>query len=436
MMEWYGIVSYLLINEAHLMIGLLFAAKLLSISLDRRALVLAGLGGGLVTAMQATGVTGAGAAAGELLIMAAAAWHLLAGRLRLFLFFTFFYEIGVGLWDFLVPAWAGVLTGNERFLQGDAPEHLIALVLVCLFMAGAAVWVTRGIGEHQEGDPGEKVFRSVSLLALLGMLGAVTLSEQTILPLDEDQVGSWIILSMVLIFAVMFYRLARQRDMEREIAQLKQEQAEILERDYQTLSRTYGDNAKLYHDLHNHIEAIYQCLTQGDISEAVGYCEELRAPVREISQAVWTGDKAVDYLIGSKLALARERGIRTRVNVEYPRNTNIRSVDLTAILGNLLDNALEGAGTAGDEQRFLYLTVRRINDMLIIKVENGYGHSPREMEGELLTSKEDKASHGWGLKSAKTAALRYDGTVSTEYGSGVFRAVATLGFKPVRREMK
>ena len=48
--------------------------------------------------------------------------------------------------------------------------------------------------------------------------------------------------------------------MEAEIAKLKQEQAEIVERDYQALRRTYADNAKLYHDLHNHIEAIYQCL--------------------------------------------------------------------------------------------------------------------------------------------------------------------------------
>ena len=43
----------------------------------------------------------------------------------------------------------------------------------------------------------------------------------------------------------------------------KQEQAEIVERDYQALRRTYEGNAKLYHDLHNHIEAIYQCLLQG-----------------------------------------------------------------------------------------------------------------------------------------------------------------------------
>ena len=74
------------------------------------------------------------------------------------------------------------------------------------------------------------------------------------------------------------------------------------------------------------------------------------------------------------MALAEQEHIKTKVNIEYPHNTNIRSVDLTTILGNLLDNALEAAQAAPDGLRFLNLTIRRINAMLIIKVENGYGH--------------------------------------------------------------
>ena len=274
--------------------------------------------------------------------------------------------------------------------------------------------------------------RSLSVLVILGMVGAVTLSEQKTLPLDENLVGTWIILSMVLMFAILFYRVNRQREMESEIARLKQEQAEIVERDYQALRRTYEGNAKLYHDLHNHIEAIYQCLLQGDTEEAARYCEDLRTPVREISQTVWTGDKALDYLISSKLALAEQEHIKTKVNIEYPHNTNIRSVDLTTILGNLLDNALEAAQAAPDGLRFLNLTIRRINAMLIIKVENGYGHDLKREDGKLLTTKSDRAFHGWGLKSVQTAADRYDGTISTDDKDGIFQSVVTLSFQAIK----
>ena len=72
--------------------------------------------------------------------------------------------------------------------------------------------------------------------------------------------------------------------------------------------------------------------------------------------------------------------------------------------------------------------------MLIIKVENGYGNMPVQKNGRLMTSKKDKAFHGWGLKSVQTAADRYDGTISTDYKDHVFRSVVTLSFQPVKTE--
>ena len=70
--------------------------------------------------------------------------------------------------------------------------------------------------------------------------------------------------------------------------------------------------------------------------------------------------------------------------------------------------------------------------MLIIKVENGYGNNPKRESGNLITSKADKAFHGWGLKSVQTAADRYDGTITADYNDGVFKSVVTLSFRPIK----
>lgn len=428
MMDWVQVISYLCSNELRLFLGLYLVAKLTDFHLERKALLLTGAGGCIATILQAASLPTIGVMAVDVLVITAVAGYYQRKKVNLCLFLAFFYEIGVGLWDFLLQAGLGILFRSENFIDPKAPENLAGIWLVRLVMLGVAVFLAK--------QPKESTtpMRLTSAAAMLGLFGAVTLSQQTILPLSDEQAGTWVILSMVLLFSILFYRLSRQREMELEIAQLKQDQAEILERDYQALSRTYEGNAKLYHDLHNHIEAIYQCLNQGDIQEAVRYCEDLRTPVREISQTVWTGDKALDYLISSKMSLAEQEHIKTKVNIEYPHNTNIRSVDLTTILGNLLDNALEAVETAPDELRFLNLTIRRINAMLIIKVENGYGNAPAENGGKLTTSKADKASHGWGLKSVQTAADRYDGTITTDYKNGVFQSVVTLFFQPVKTE--
>ena len=426
MMEYISAISYFLTNEVRLFLGIFLVAKVMNFLPKKMLLLLSAAGGVLVTALQMAGLSMIGVLAVELLVITAVTWYCLRDKLNLCLFLIFFYEVGVGLWDFLLQAGLGIMFRSENFINPNAMEYLAGIWLVRLLMLIGSITLIKQ--EH----PNAGTLRALSVLVILGMFGAVTLSEQTILPLNEDQVGTWIILSIILLFAILFYRVNQQREMEAEIAKLKQEQAEIVERDYQALRRTYADNAKLYHDLHNHIEAIYQCLIQGDTKEAVRYCEDLRTPVRQISQTIWTGDKALDYLISSKMALAGQEQVKTKVNIEYPHNTNIRSVDLTTILGNLLDNALEAAKTAPEGLRFLNLTIRRINAMLIIKVENGYGDTPVQENGKLLTSKKDKAFHGWGLKSVQTAADRYDGTIRTDYKDHVFQSVVTLSFQPVK----
>lgn len=426
MMEYILAISYFFTNEVRLFLGLFLVAKVMNFLSKKMLLLLSAAGGVLVTALQMAGLPTIGVLTVELLVITAVTWYCLRDKLNLCLFLIFFYEVGVGLWDFLLQAGLGIMFRSENFINPNAMEYLAGIWLVRLLMFIGAITLVKQ--EH----PNAGTLRALSVLVILGMFGAVTLSEQTILPLNEEQVGTWIILSVILLFAILFYRINQQREMEAEIAKLKQEQAEIVERDYQALRRTYADNAKLYHDLHNHIEAIYQCLIQGDTKEAVRYCEDLRTPVRQISQTVWTGDKALDYLISSKMALAEQEQIKTKVNIEYPHNTNIRSVDLTTILGNLLDNALEAAKAAPESLRFLNLTIRRINAMLIIKVENGYGNTPIQENGKLLTSKKDKSFHGWGLKSVQTAADRYDGTIRTDYKDHVFQSVVTLSFQPVK----
>ncbi len=141
--------------------------------------------------------------------------------------------------------------------------------------------------------------------------------------------------------AVPLFYLNRQYAMEKKIAYLEKEKNALLLRDYRLLKDTYAANAKMFHDFHNHMDVLYRYLEKGRTAEAVRYLESLRSPVEAVTQPVWTGDEAADYLINSKTALAASRKIKVKCNIEYPQHTNIRSVDLVAILGNLLDNALE-----------------------------------------------------------------------------------------------
>ena len=55
-----------------------------------------------------------------------------------------------------------------------------------------------------------------------------------------------IILAVVLMMSVLVFNINRQYEVEKELAKLKSEQAELLERDYTAVNRAYQVNAKLF----------------------------------------------------------------------------------------------------------------------------------------------------------------------------------------------
>ncbi len=348
-----------------------------------------------------------------------------SGWLRMALFVGIFYGIGVFFWQFLLDAWMGVLFRSPDFFNPETFSGQSALWLLNILLGAAAVY-----GFINRERPGRSAFRAVSAVTLAGFLGIVTLSEQKVLAIPDDTLYMWTILSVVLMMSVLVFKINRQYEVEKELARLKSEQAELLERDYTAVNRAYQVNAKLFHDFHNHIGVLRQFLTHERYGEAVRYLDELQAPVQNLTATVWTGDETADYLINSKAAAAEADGIRFQAQVEFPRRTNIRSVDLCAILGNLLDNAIEAARQVPDPSgRTVALTIRRIHQMLVIKVENSFSSVPVQENGELKTTKTEGGLHGWGLKSAQTAAEKYDGMVQAGVSGEVFRAVATLSYQ-------
>ncbi|RKI69107.1 GHKL domain-containing protein [bacterium 1xD42-67] len=361
----------------------------------------------------------------EAVLIAVCAHWRQGAELRMGLFVSTFYEIGLSFWSFLLSAGLGVLFRSQdlldaRTLAGQSPVWLLHGLL-----AGLAVWLSRG----QETDR-KAVFRAVSAVTLAGFLAVITLSEQTVLEIPDDTLYMWTILAVVLMMSVLVFDINRQYEVEKELARLRTEQAELLERDYTTIDRAYQVNAKLFHDFHNHIGVLRQFLAHEKYGEAIRYLDELQAPIQDMTAAVWTGDETADYLISSKAAAAESGGIRFQAQVEFPRRTNIRSVDLCAILGNLLDNAIEAARQVPDPAgRSVTLTIRRIHQMLVIKVENSFAAAPVREDGCLKTTKTGGGLHGWGLKSAQTAAEKYDGMVQTGISGDVFRAVATLSYQ-------
>ncbi len=350
--------------------------------------------------------------------------RLQKAEIRMSLFVGIFYEIAVSFWQFLFSSWLGVLFSSPDFQDYETGWGQTAVWMLHGFLVVLVFYYL-----ERRKMTGKIAFQFASSIAVAGFLAVITLSEQKTLVIAEDILDMWTVLSVVLMMSVLIFRISRQYEMEKELAELKSEQAELLERDYLTLNQAYEVNAKLFHDFHNHIGVLQQLLSHQKMQEAEEYLNSLQAPVREMTDTIWTGDETIDYLINSKASKAKSDKTEFQAQVEFPRHTSIRSADLCAILGNFLDNALEAARQIPEtRRRYIRLTIRRINHMLVIKVENSFEGNLIKEGDTLRTTKAEGGLHGWGLKSAQAAAGKYSGCVQTTCADGVFRAVATLSY--------
>lgn len=346
---------------------------------------------------------------------------------RMILFTSITYEIGVSIYEYIISASMAIIFHSKTFLNYYGMCYQISNCIVCLLLFCFTIYAYKCTKLNAQ-----RIYRIVGFVAYIGLFSIITLSQQKNLILSNDNNITWIILSIVFISSIMIFNMRRKYDAEKELAKLKSQQAELLERDYTVLNNVYSANAKLFHDFHNHIGSLRQLILHEKYDEALKYIDDLTEPITNIIDKVWTGDETVDYLINSKLSESVSYNINFNVDVEYPRHTNIKSADLCAILGNLIDNALEAVkNNSLQEEKYIKLKIRPVNQIIVIKVENYFNGNIINEQGEIKTTKTEKSLHGWGLKSAKTAAQKYDGVVITNYESNIFKVVATLNFQSV-----
>lgn len=176
-------------------------------------------------------------------------------------------------------------------------------------------------------------------------------------------------------------------------------------------------NAK-YHDIKHYIAALR---AENDSASKERVLNEVEESVRVFDSAVRTGNEILDAVLTEKNLLCERSGIVMTCVADGGLLRGIDAVDLYVLLGNALDNAIECVSKLEDVQRRLIsIAIFRVQGMVKIQIENPYDGS-LSFQGDLpATSKADKESHGFGLKSICTVAERYGGGITVTAEDGQF----------------
>ncbi len=103
---------------------------------------------------------------------------------------------------------------------------------------------------------------------------------------------------------------------------------------------------------------------------------------------------------------------------------NLKLIDLSVILGNALDNAIEAVENLSEDQRSINLNIYFEMEYIVIKLNNMYNASI--INEDLSTTKEDTKNHGYGLGNIKFIVKKYDGILKINKENSEFKLNVAL----------
>lgn len=232
-----------------------------------------------------------------------------------------------------------------------------------------------------------------------------------------------LILDVVDVVALLLLDHLEQSAVNREKLVAAAERARVQDENIQALSQAYAGQRKMTHDYRAQLSTLSELLEDGDLENAKAYLSEMRTRQSERVLLVNTHNAAIDAVLNQK----GYAGLRQRIDMRFRVNDlsalKLPRVDVTIVLANLIDNAMEACSQMPQTERWVSVQILYGHKMLSISIVNP-SRPVQIIGGQIATTKPDPLLHGFGLRNVEDILEKYHAeyTFSFEDGRFIFTA--------------
>lgn len=299
-----------------------------------------------------------------------------------------------------------------------------ALLLICktaaylLIYGLAGLTVARFMPEKRNYQIGPRQLLSTLFLLIVYELGFDLLrTEESLSFLNIRTCNILLIQGYCVTILYLQNTMFKKSTMKQELDTLNQiwhQQKEQYELSKETITLI---NHKC-HDLKHQISAM-RAITSPEEREK--YLREVEDSVQIYDAMVQTGNEVLDTVLTEKSLFCAANNIKINCIVDGRRMNIFEPVDLYTIFGNALDNAIESVRQLEEqEMRMIDVMVYVRQQFLMINIMNPIGRQ-LEFEGELpVSTKVKNGYHGFGLKSIRHLAGKYNGFMKIDTEHQIF----------------
>lgn len=206
---------------------------------------------------------------------------------------------------------------------------------------------------------------------------------------------------------------------------LLEEQLEMSGIHYAGLRSKMEEARKMRHDLKHLVASVRYYIDTDDKTALNDFCNEIETHPVLFINIPYTGNSAVDGLLYHYIQKSQELNIHMRYT-GIAKSRGIKDTDLCVLLGNALDNAIEGCLTFQGE-RNITVVAQTDAETLSFVVQNTFDGKV-EMNGDVLLSRKRENQSGLGIRSMRSICEKYSGTMNTKWDEHTFTVLFVLTF--------
>ena len=302
----------------------------------------------------------------------------------------------------------------------DYGSTIIALALIYLFIAR----VIPKFMDYKKHEINMNQFVTLMFFCLVGLISLMLYSN-----LFSITIGA--ICNVAILMLSMYINMLQEKDDKEKLLlernQLLEEQDKLIKvkeaekyQSYQKSKEAEEKMRRINHDLNHHFNYLLAC--GEDVGKIQEYIKNLKGEVNEVAKYFDTGSSIVDLILQEQYEKAEKLGIKLMVVGGFEEELKVEPAVLSVILGNLLNNAVEGASKTKSEYKNINVTFyQEPKKEFYLEVSNTADIDNLKMkDGVLETTKEDKSLHGIGLKSVRKAVRENKGTMRINTENNMF----------------
>lgn len=235
--------------------------------------------------------------------------------------------------------------------------------------------------------------------------------------------------TLALFYVFTKYSQLQEERMMREVSQTKYEERRQRHEKEGDLEQKYKEHI---HDIKYYLKQIGIYMNEKRFDEIKDVLEELQVGIYQEEKNIVCANHFLNAIFVDLKGEAQKKGVETDIFVEAGFKIEyMKEIDITVIMGNLLDNALEAAAKCRDGKIWVNLYMQNQGNLAVFSIKNTYTEKIVKKGNTFLTTKKEKWGHGIGLQSVSHLVDSYNGYMQQDFDENTYEVIVII---PVKSE--